>query len=54
MQANRLDSCPSTSFLALVICLRWSHNTFGGGDVSKDVLHELGDRIGFLKIVFSR
>ena len=35
MQANRLDGCPETLFLTLLIC--FSENDFEGGDVSRDI-----------------
>ena len=38
MQDNRLDGCPSTCFLTLLICLQYSDNNFGGSDVSRDAL----------------
>ena len=34
MQANRLDGCPSTSFLTQLICLQCSDNDFRESDVS--------------------
>ena len=54
MQVNKLDGCPSNLFLTLLICLQCSDNDFWGGDVSRDVLYEPGDRIDFLSAVFSR
>ena len=39
MQANRLDSCPSNSFLTLLIYLQCSDNDFGG-----DVLYVPGKK----------
>ena len=45
MQANKLDGCPSNSFLILLICLQCSDNNFGGGDVSGDVLYEPGGNV---------
>ena len=39
MQAKSLDSCPSTLFLTLLICLQCGDNEFGGGDEIRDVLY---------------
>ena len=36
---NKLDGCPSNSFLTLLICLQCSENNIGGGNVSRDVLY---------------
>ena len=52
MQADRLDGCPSTSFLTLLICLQYRGNDFGGGDVSRDVFHEPRGRVDLLRVVF--
>ena len=38
MHASKFDICPSTSFLTLLIFLQCSDRSFGGGDVSRDVL----------------
>ena len=38
MRASKFDICPSTSFLTLLIFLQCSDRSFGGGDVSRDVL----------------
>ena len=54
MRANKLDGCPSNSFLTLLICLQCSDNDIGGGDVSKDVLYEPGNSLDLISIVFSR
>ena len=40
MQASRLDGCPSTSFLTLLICLQCNDNSFGRGGALRDVLYE--------------
>ena len=53
MQANKLNGFPSNSFLTLLICLQYSDNDFGGGDVSRDVLYEPGGRVDLTSIVFS-
>ena len=45
---------PSNSFLALLNCLQFSDNDFGGGDVSRDVLYEPGGKVNLISIVFSR
>ena len=42
MEANKLGGRPSNLFLTLLICLQCSDNDFGGGDMSRDVLHEPG------------
>ena len=54
MQANKLDGCPSTSFLTLLICLQYSDDDIGGCDVSNDVSHEPGGRVDLLSVAFSR
>ena len=36
MRANKLDGCPSNSFLTLLICLQCSDNDIGGDGVSRD------------------
>ena len=54
MQANKLDGCPSNSFLILLICLQCSDNNFGGGDVLGDVLYEPGGNVDQINVVFSR
>ena len=54
MQANKLDGCPSNLLLTLLICLQYSDNDTGGGDVSRDVLHEPGGNFDLISIVFSR
>ena len=50
MQANKLDGCPSNSFLTLLICLQCSDNDFGG----EDVLYEPGGKVYLISVVFSR
>ena len=40
MEANKLDGWPANLFLTLLICLQYSDNNFGGGDVSRDVLYD--------------
>ena len=54
MQTNKLDGCPSNSFLTLLICLQCSDNDLGGGDVSWDVLYELGGKVDLISVIFSR
>ena len=54
MQANKLDGCLSNSFLTLLICLQCSDNDIGGGDASRDVLHQPGVKVDLISIVFSR
>ena len=54
MQANKLDGWPSNSFLTLLICLQCRDNDFGGGDVSRDVFYEPGDKVDLIRVVFSR
>ena len=54
MQANKLDGCPSNSFLTFLIYLQCSGNDFGGGDVSRVVLYEPGGRVDLICVVFSR
>ena len=54
MQANKLDGCPSNSFLILLLCLQCSDNNFGGGDVSSDVLYEPWGNVDQINVVFSR
>ena len=54
LQANKLDCCSSNLFLTLLICLRCSHNDFGGDEVSRDVLYEPGGRVDLISAVFSR
>ena len=53
MRANKLDCCPSNSFLALLICLQCSDNDIGGGDVSRDVLYETGGKVDLITVVFA-
>ena len=53
MQTNKLDGCPSNLFLTLLICLQCSDNDFGG-DVSSNVLYELGLKVDLISVVFSR
>ena len=53
MDANKLDGWSSSSFLTLLICLQCSDNDFGG-DVSRDVLYDLGGKINLISVVFSR
>ena len=36
---NKLDGCPSNSFLTLLICLQYSENNIGRGNISQDVLY---------------
>ena len=54
MRANKLDGCPSNSFLTLLICLQCSDSDIGGGDVSRDVLYEPGGKVDLISIVSSR
>ena len=54
MQIRKLDGCPSNSFLTFLICLQWSYNNFGEGDVSRDVLNEPGVRVDLISVAFSR
>ena len=54
MQANRLDGCPSSFSITLLICLRCSDNDFGVNDLSREVLYYPGGRIDLLHVVFSR
>ena len=54
MQVIRLDGRPSNSLLTLFICLQCSDNSIGGGDVSRDVLYELGGKVDLICVVFSR
>ena len=54
MQANKLDGCPSNSFLTLLICVQCGDKDIGGGDVWRDVLHEPGNSLDLIGIVFSR
>ena len=50
MQTNKLDGCPSNSFLTSLICLQCSDNDFGG----EDVLYEPGGKVNMISVVFSR
>ena len=52
-QVNKLDGCPSNSFLTLLIYLQCSDNDLGGGDVSIHVLYEREGRVVLIIIVFS-
>ena len=54
MEANKLDGWPSNSFLTLLICLQWSPNNFGGGDVSRDILYDPEGKVDLVSVVFSR
>ena len=54
MKANRFDDCLSNSFSTLLICLQCCHNHFEGGHASNDVLHVLGDKVDWVRVVFSR
>ena len=54
MAANKLDDCPSNSFLNLLICLQCNDKIFGGGDVSRDDLYEPGGNVDLISVVFSR
>ena len=54
MRVNKLDGCPSSSFLSLLICLQCSDNDFGGGNVSRDVLYEPGGKVDLISVVFRR
>ena len=54
MRVNKLDGCPSNSFLTLLICLQCSDNDLGGGNVSRDVLYEPGGKVDMITVVFSR
>ena len=42
-----------TRFFSL-ICFQCSDNDFRGGDVSRDVLCELGRKVNLIRVVFSR
>ena len=53
MWANKLDGCPSNSFLTLLICLQCSDNDIEEDDVSRDVLYEPGGKADLISIVFS-
>ena len=52
MQINKLDGCPSNSFLTFLICLQCSYNDFGEGNLSREVLYEPGDRVDLISVVF--
>ena len=52
IRANRLDRCPSNSFLTLLICLQCSNNNFGGGDVSGSILYDPGGRVDLIYVIF--
>ena len=39
MQADRVDGCPSTLFLNLLICLQCFDNSFWTNDVSRNVFY---------------
>ena len=54
MRANKLDGCPSSSFLTVLICLQCSDNDIGVVDVSRDVFYEPGGKVDLISIVFSR
>ena len=54
MRAYKLDSCPSNSFLTLLIYLQCSDNNIGGGDVSREVFYDPGNSLDMISIVFSR
>ena len=54
IRANKLDRCPSNSFLTLLICLKCSDNDTGGGDISRDILYEPGNSLHLIRVVFSR
>ena len=54
MEANKLDGCPSSLFLTLLICLQCIDNDSGGDDVSRDVLYEPGGKVDLISAVFSR
>ena len=43
-----------TRFLTLLICVQYSDNDFGGGDVSRDVLYEPEGRVELISAFFSR
>ena len=47
-----LDGCSSTWLLNLFICLQYSNNDFGDGDVSCDVLYVPRGEIDLLRVVF--
>ena len=51
MRVNKLGGWSSSSFLSLLICLQCSDNDFGGGDVSRDALYELGGKIDLISVV---
>ena len=48
--ANKLDGCPSNSFLTL----HCSDNEIGGGDLSRDVSYEPGGKVELISVFFSR
>ena len=54
MRANKLHGCPSNSFFTLLICLPCSDNDIGGGDVSRDVFYEPGDKVDLISVIFSK
>ena len=54
MRVNKLDGCPSNSFLTVLICLQCSDNDIGGGDVSRNVLYEPAGKVDLISVVFSR
>ena len=54
MWANKLDGCPSNSFLTLLIYLQCSDHDIGGSDVSRDVLYDPGNSLDLISVVFSR
>ena len=54
MRVNKLDGSQSSSFLILLICLQFSDNDNGRGDVSRDVMYEPGGKVNLIRVVFSR
>ena len=52
MKANRLDGCPSTSFLTLLICLKCSDNNFGRSDIIRDISYGPEKAREFLMLIF--
>ena len=49
MQTNKLNGCPSKSFLTLFICLQCHDNDFEEGDLSRGVLYEPGGTVKYTK-----
>ena len=51
MESNKLDGCPSSWILTLLICLQCSDNDRGGGDVSRDVFYVSVGKGSLFKII---